>query len=213
MFVNGTEVFYRPNLNADCPDRQTVDVRLRKGANLIAVKLCQTQLTTDCFPWGLYLRVVADGAQEAVVLPERWQFKTDPDDAGVESNWFAADFDDTTWKPIRVGQTWEGEIGPYDGYGWYRVRFTLPAQLPGKLALQFGGVDEQAWVYLNGKLIGERTAQSTGRTVGEIWEEPFSIPVPAQALLAGQENVLAVRVHDSAFAGGLYRTVRLVIVP
>lgn len=213
VFLNGAEVFYRPGLNADCPDRQTVDVRLRQGPNLIVIKLCQTQVTTDSFPWGLYFRVVADDAPEAVVLPERWRFKTDPKDEGVGASWFASDCDDSSWQRIRVGQTWESEIGPYDGDGWYRVKFALPAQLPPKLALQFGGVDEEAWVYLNGQLIGERTTQSTGRTVGEIWEEPFSLPVPADALRPGQENVLAVRVHDSAFAGGLYRTVKLVVVP
>ena len=60
VFVNGAEVFYRPGLNADCPDRKSVDVQLRQGSNLIVVKLCQTQITTDSHPWGLYLRVVTD---------------------------------------------------------------------------------------------------------------------------------------------------------
>jgi len=58
--VNGAEVFYRPGLNADCPDRKSLDVQLRQGSNLIVVKLCQTQITTDSHPWGLYLRVVTD---------------------------------------------------------------------------------------------------------------------------------------------------------
>jgi hypothetical protein len=213
IFLNGEEVFCRAGLNADCPDRMVMDVRLRQGPNLIVAKLCQTQITTDVFPWGLYLRVVADDAPELVSLPGTWAFQTDPGNAGVADEWFAADLDDSGWQRVRVGQTWEASIGPYDGYAWYRTRVTLPAQLPeGKLALQFGGVDEQAWVFVNGKPIGERTVKSTGRTVGEIWEEPFAVELPRDVLRPGAENVLAVRVHDSAFAGGIYRAVKLIQV-
>lgn len=214
VFLNGEEVFYKAGLNADCPDRQVVDVRLRQGSNLIVVKLSQTQLATDAFPWGLYLRVVPDLAREIVPLPERWPFRTDPGDVGVTEQWFARDFDDSAWKPLRIGQAWETELGPYDGFGWYRARVKLPATLPaGKLALQFSGVDEEAWVYVNGQLVGERSVKSTGKTIGEIWEVPFTIPVPREALRPGEDNVVAVRVHDSAYAGGLYRGVKLVVLP
>ncbi len=67
------------------------------------------------------------------------------------------------------------------------------------------------WVYLNGRLIGERTVESTGRPVGQIREEPFELPVPPDCLKPGTENVPAVRAHDSAFGGGIYRAVRLVM--
>lgn len=212
VFLNGEEVFYKAGLNADCPDRQVVDVRLKPGPNLIVVKLSQTQLSTDSFPWGLYLRVVADEAPEVTALPERWAFQTDPKDVGVAEKWFAREFDDTGWKPIRVGQTWESEIGPYDGYGWYRARVKLPATLPeGKLALQFTGVDEEAWVYVNGQFVGERSVKSTGKSIGEIWEEPFAVMVPRDLVRPGEENTIAVRVHDSAYAGGIYRGVKLVV--
>lgn len=212
VYLNGQEVFYRAGLNADCPDRAVVNVRLRPGLNTVIAKLCQTQLTTDSFPWGLYLRIVPDEAEDVVVLPGSWPFRKDPGDVGEKEQWFATGFDDSTWKPIRTTQAWEGDLGPYDGTGWYRVRFRVPAALPaGKLALVCGGCDEEAWVYLNGEYLGERTAQATGRTVGEIWEEPFSLPVPRERLRPGAENVLAIRVHDSAYAGGLYRGVRLVV--
>lgn len=214
VFLNGEEVFYRPGLNADCPDRMIVDVRLKPGPNLIVVKLCQTQVSSDSFPWGLYLRVVPDDAQEVVTLPDQWRFQTDPADTGVKDQWFGAQFVDSGWQTIRVGQPWEATIGPYDGYAWYRARVLLPAQLPpGKLALQFGGVDEQAWVYLDGQYLGERTVKSTGRTAGEVWEEPFALDVPRETLRPGGILTIAIRAHDSAFAGGLYRAVKLVVRP
>lgn len=212
VFLNGTEVFNRPGLNADCPDRRLVDVRLRRGPNVLVAKLCQTQITTDSFPWGLYLRVVPDDTEDVVVLPASWPFRTDPGNVGERERWYAADLDHSAWAPVRVGLRWEEALGPYDGYGWYRVRFRLPDELPTRaVALRFGGCDEQAWVYLNGEYLGERTVASTGRTVGEIWEEPFMLAVPVERLRRDGDNVLAVRVHDSAYAGGLFRPVRLVI--
>lgn len=66
VLVNGQEVFYRAGLNADCPDRQLVDVQLDAGDNAIVIKLSQTMLTSDSFPWGLYFRVVREGEDAAV---------------------------------------------------------------------------------------------------------------------------------------------------
>jgi hypothetical protein len=63
VYLNGEEVHYRPGLNADCPDRLAVPVHLRQGANLVVVKLSQTQITTDAFPWGLYLRLAQAGPE------------------------------------------------------------------------------------------------------------------------------------------------------
>ncbi len=213
VFVNGSEVFYRPGLNADRPDRTRIDVRLRQGVNTILFKLAQTVVNTDSYPWGLYLRVVPDDAQEVAALPERWAFRTDPGDSGLKEDWQSAARDPAAWKQIPVGQPWENTIGPYDGFAWYRAAVPLPAVLPaGKIGLRFGGVDEEAWVYVNGQPVGERSVKSTGRPVGVIWEEPFTIEIPRDVLRPGQENAIAVRVHDSAFAGGIYRGVKLVIL-
>jgi len=66
VYANGKEVFYRAGLNADCPDRQLVNVQLDAGDNAIVIKLSQTMLTSDTFPWGLYFRVVREGEDAAV---------------------------------------------------------------------------------------------------------------------------------------------------
>jgi hypothetical protein len=146
---------------------------------------------------------------EIGTLPGQWLFRTDPNDRGIAEGWQRTDLDAADWQPIAVPIAWEQTaVGAYDGYAWYRVRFTVPAEHAGRdLVLRFGGVDEQAWVYLNGELIGEHTEQSTGRTIHQIWDEPFDVPLPAARLT--EENVLAVRVHDSLMAGGIHLPVRL----
>ncbi|MBT3378451.1 MAG: DUF4838 domain-containing protein [Lentisphaerae bacterium] len=209
--VNGNEAFHRQGLNADRPDRQLVDVKLVAGTNTIVVKLSQTQLTTNTFPWGLYLRIVAEG-EDAAVLPETWSFRKDPQDVGTQQKWQNEGIDGDGWQPIRVPGAWEKTIGPYDGTGWYRVHFELPVEHRGAaLRLAFRGVDEQAWVYLNGELVGERTTASTGKGIGEIWDQPFEIPLPPPQIRWGGKNLLVVKVHDSKFAGGLFRNVRLLL--
>jgi hypothetical protein len=86
----------------------------------------------------------------------------------------------------------------------------VPAELAGKKAiLSFGAVDEEAWVYLNGELVGEHTTASTGGTVDMIWDKPFEVPLPG--LRPGEENVIAVRVTDTTLAGGIYKPVKLYV--
>lgn len=152
---------------------------------------------------------VEESRIDAASFPDLWAFQTDPEDVGALQGWQGPEFDDSGWRRIPVPAWWENtQVGAYDGYAWYRVRFTVPEEMRGRaLTLHFAGVDESAWVYLNGELIGERTEQSTGQTPNEYWDKPFSVPV--KAVLFGEENVLAVRVQDSARMGGIFGAVRL----
>ncbi len=154
---------------------------------------------------------VAESRTDAARFPSEWAFKIDPDNVGEQQGWHRPDFDDSQWQQIAVPAWWEmTSVGAYDGYAWYRVRFTVPAELAEKeLVLDFAGVDEGAWVYLNGELIGERTARSTGLAPLDFWDKPFS--VPAKEVRFGQENLLAVKVHDSEKMGGIFRPVRLLV--
>jgi hypothetical protein len=148
---------------------------------------------------------------ELPVLPNEWLFRVDPQDVGQTEGWAKADASEAGWRAIPLGTPWEQTwVGAYDGVAWYRTRFRAPADAAGKQAvLTFGAVDEEAWVYVNGELVGEHTTTSTGQTVHQIWDKPFEVAVPN--LKPGEDNILAVRVADSCLAGGIFKPVRLFI--
>ncbi len=207
----------------------TVDLegRLRPGRNLIALRvqgsggrspaLCVRGEGGISLPPFLFVPLdegeFPDKRTELSVLPAQWLFRTDPEGKGEALGWARPDLSADGWRQIPVPAVWEETwVGAYDADAWYRVRFTIPAEARGKrLVLRFGAVDEQAWVYLNGELIGEHTEQSTGETVHQIWDRPFEVPLTNARF--GEENVLAVRVRDSVGAGGIWKPVRLYQLP
>jgi beta-galactosidase/beta-glucuronidase len=73
---------------------------------------------------------------------------------------------------------------------WYRRHFEVPANLKGKrIRLHFGGVDYQAWVWLNGELVGTHSGGNVG----------FAFDVTA--LLRPGANELVVRAFDDTASG------------
>ncbi|MCD6360514.1 MAG: DUF4838 domain-containing protein [Armatimonadetes bacterium] len=151
----------------------------------------------------LYMADIGARKLEVADLPERWRFRLDPDDVGVEQGWGAEEFDDTGWEELAVGRSWEAQGHDYDGHAWYRCRFEVPAGAEGRAALLFfGGVDGHAWVYLNGEMIGEHHDWATG----------FELNA-AGHLRYGGENTLAVRVYDGAGLGGICGPVILYAPP
>lgn len=151
---------------------------------------------------------IAKGPQVAL---DAWRFHADPTDVGVEEAWFkSARYSEAEWIPVKVPAFW-GEndaIGDLEGHGWYRVTFTLPPSCQGKpLRLMFAGVDEEAWVYLNGKQVGEHSVKSEKKPFTALYDEPFIVEVPAAELKNGEPNVLFVRVHNQVKAGGIWKPV------
>jgi hypothetical protein len=139
-----------------------------------------------------------------------WTFRADPAQQGVQEKWFAVDHDPSQWVAIQVpGFIAETRtLGTVLGYGWYRVRFQLPADWKNKnLRLLFAAVDEQAWVYVNGELAGQHTIESESKSINVLWEKPFTVEVPAARLKVGADNELVVRIHNSLAQGGIWRPV------
>ena len=139
-------------------------------------------------------------AQEsgAINLGGQWKFLADHGhkrgDRGDTSKGFhKPDFDDSKWRDLNVGASWESQGISYDGIAWYRKQFNVPASWQGRtLILQLGTPDDACEVYLNGKSLG-------------IWKytQDVFVVVPQDALAYGQTNTLAVRVWDWYKGGGM----------
>lgn len=135
-----------------------------------------------------------------------WKFKTDSEAKGDQEKWFDNAYDDKNWDSIKSGDFWEKQgVDSYDGAAWYRSAIELPQSDSGKpLGLYFGGADERAWVYLDGKYIGGHHEGD----VAKLWNEPFTVMFPAETKPG--KHVLAVKVIDSAGGGGLWKDVLLI---
>ena len=101
---------------------------------------------------------------EPVSFNEGWRFAK-----GAVVGASEMDFDDTMWRNITLPHDWAIE-GPFDssynarsgglpfhGIGWYRKQFDMPEAAKGKhVTLHFDGAMNNAKVWLNGTLVGDR---------------------------------------------------------
>jgi len=168
-------------------------------------------------------------------LPAEWVFAADPEDRGVTEAWYtdqkyyeaaarlAAPAAEGRRPPAGLGKGlsrlhinrgvgWEQQgFAGLDGYGWYFQNLEVPEALAGRthLYLYFRGVNEQAWVYVNGELAGERSYTSTGQGVGDLVGAPFSFDAK-RWLKPSAQNEVAVRVTHATGLGGISMPAMLV---
>ena len=140
-------------------------------------------------------------------LPTKgWKFATDPRQDGHRRGYFNVRFNDKKWCKMDMGY-WEFQgVDDFDGIAWYRIKFTMPEKMDHTaVEISFGGVDESAWVWLNGKYLGCHDQGQTG--VGK----PFAVDCTKEVVW-GKENVLAVRIGDAANAGGITHPIKIEIL-
>jgi len=128
-----------------------------------------------------------------------WLFRQDPDQVGIDQQWYAPGAERNGWTSVRMPSTWESLPGleSHDGWGWYACMIVLGDSIP-PLSLHFGGVDDDAVVWVNGIRVAEHAGYS----------EPFT--VDATGSLRPGENLLVVLVNDRGGPGGIYAPVTLV---
>lgn len=139
-------------------------------------------------------------------------FAIDPQSKGDALGWQKPEFDDSNWRKIKIGAYWETQgitmknphynprfAAPYDGDAFYRIHFTLPPEWKGRqLYVEAGPIDDLDRTWFNGVLIGETT-----EAVPKYWELVRRYPVPASAIRWDGENVVAIRVRDLRYNGGI----------
>ncbi len=141
-------------------------------------------------------------------LPLRWLFRTDPGNIGESMRWFEPATDLAAFRSIATGSHWEAQwVGPYDGYGWYLVDIEIPATDAAHVWLLFGAVDETWKLWIDGRYIGASTGDP-----GDIWNQPAAIEITGR-YRPGTMVRLAVKVHDSRGAGGVWKPVKITTRP
>ena len=144
-----------------------------------------------------------------IPLPkEGWKFRLDPQRNGHQIHWFDPDFDDQAWDGIAIEQAWQKAGYDYIGVAWYRRWVDLPAKPQGKInavEIAFDGVDECAWVWVNGTYVGEHDIGPAG------WNIPFTLDI-SDAVRWGQRNQITVRAMNTAHAGGIWRPIRIEVL-
>lgn len=139
----------------------------------------------------------AEAASVSLDLEGTWKFTK-----GDDPSYASPEFDDSTWQDIEV----PGDGTPfadYDGFGWYRLTFTLPAGAAGtNLVASLGFLDDVDEAFLNGTRIGGSGTMPPATS--SQWFEKRLYPVPADAPNFGGENTLAVRLYDMNGGGGWY---------
>ena len=142
----------------------------------------------------------------------QWGFKKDIFNKGLDkADMMPETFDLSKWIKVTVPARLEATpVGPYLGYGFYGAKFKIPADWAARsLDIVFHGVDEQAWVYVNGKLVGEHSEKSEKVDYGVLWDEAFIVKVKPEDIRPGKDNVIVVKIHNIKGAGGIWKDVKM----
>lgn len=134
-----------------------------------------------------------------------WRFRIDPQDIGRDRGWYREGLDDGDWlREGRIEASWNEFLEErYIGVAWYRREVLLPPVAEWDEAwLEFGAVDESAWVWVNGQYAGSHDIGPLG------WNKPFRLEV-GRLVRPGEKNLVVVRAMNTSGEGGIHQPVRL----
>ena len=154
------------------------------------------------------MAVICDAASRAEKIDKQWHFATDVNDEGLHAGWMRADFADQDWPYIDADRWWQEQGYPdYHGVAWYRKTINPVAEGSGRSFINFGAVDGDVIVFLNGRKVGERNLHSGG--IG--WDSPLYFEITGY-LASGRKNVVAVRVKKTEHKSGIFKGVKIINV-
>lgn len=151
-------------------------------------------------------------------LPAKWKFAPDPHRKGITEKWYAADYNDRNWGMIRtdLGSGWKAQgydDADSDAFGWYRMETYVPDNTHPfrgeNWYVCFEAVDEDAYVYINGKKAFEHSCESTGLKPEEIRETPFVFKANGR-LTPGANNKFSVGVYNRESTAGIWKPVHII---
>jgi beta-galactosidase len=130
------------------------------------------------------------------VAVTQWVWITDDNATNDADTMAAPGLDTSTWTNVSIGtDVFNGR----QGFAWFRATIIASKLSYQPAAIYFSGVDDNAWVYLNGVLIGQHQG----------WSQAFSISSFSSTWIKGGTNVLAVAVQNTGGPGGISAAVLL----
>lgn len=131
--------------------------------------------------------------REKINLNGSWEFRMDPDEAGIAQRWFLGTTEFT--DHIRVPGSWQAQgFGDpsgnirhhYSGTAWYQREVEIPASWHDRrISLRIGGAHRRTQLFVNGVDLGKHDGFSA----------PFTFDI-SRALKPGEKNVIALRIEN-----------------
>jgi hypothetical protein len=123
-------------------------------------------------------------------LANSWKFATDPGDQGMAKYWYAENFDDSAWKTLWSGLSWEQQGVDHQGFGWYRQKLIIPQDYQGTaLVFTLAVLPSDDDVFVNGVRVGGIKGEYK---YANMLQRVYT--VPPTVLRYGQPNTIAIRV-------------------
>jgi sialate O-acetylesterase len=172
-----------------------------KKQNVIAVRVYDEGGVGGILGKNIGVYSYTDFNENGFNLMGNWKFHLFDD-----LQWAKEDFNDDDWEKIIVPSSWDDQgFGRYDGFGWYRKRFTLPQKFQqNDMVVLVGRIDDMDEAFINGVKVGSTgKIESKWADDGE-WERTRTYFIPDGLLKPGKENLIAVRVYDQESRGGIY---------
>ena len=163
------------------------------------------------------LRLTFSAAKARIEIPW-WRCAFGPDndstsperEAGYSKGYHTPAYDDSPWdscvNPCLPAVTEGGNLPHnqgrpaivYNGYGWFRTTFQLPASAQGEeVVLNLGGYDQtdwnECWAYTNGIEVGRRSSSGRWRNPAQFRIAPGSAAYASLRFGASVSNLLALR--------------------
>ena len=126
----------------------------------------------------------------SISLLGSWHFATDTGDQGMNEKWYSDKFDDSAWKIIKSGASWQEQGIEHYGYGWYRQKIFVPKEFEGvplTITLCQINADDDAW--FDGKRIGGWRGEYKYKN----WLIRSYVVQPS-LIRYGEDNSIAVRI-------------------
>lgn len=144
-------------------------------------------------------------AESSQVIETGWEFRLDPDDEGIDEQWYDPTQDNGNWDEFAPGMAWENTgvaaYADYDGLAWYRT--TVDVSDWEENYLTISRVDDAARLWVN----SEETAAIQ-------LSESRAAVIDLSKWATDSETVdVAFRVRDDGVYGGIMDPVRLAATP